>query len=477
MSNAYGVIEVNTNKSRDPIEVEDVVNKNRLLTYLLFLSVALAILSGAFYYATLAGMYKGAGKILSAKWAIQWKLNYPNQFTNHDCTDTWSPSVNGKVPYKVSFYPEVEAAYWMLPMNLDPEVFEKPVAYRLKGRFPFARYMSFHTYDATTGDFVASIKDVDISPDEGSINPYQKQVKRNLENRDYTLWLVPEGAALPQIQSGKNVVTIPAGVKFAPSVLRVYRPDEGKGMNGGVQLPQVSVFNAQSGQPVNKCAPLKFMVPKSLQLKGDDRRFDRAITISKNIRHFRSNGAGFYPNKHNAYLVSEFDRDLGELAVMKWKAPSVPSTKLGGGEFNHQQDLRYWSFCLGGENASNTSYCLVDDEALIDRDGYVTVVLGPEDDELMDLAKSAGINYVPWGIHYRPASILRHMEGEVDFKNSIKLVPNLNAKFSLDEQGGERFIGDYSPSGYYCSEQEFKNNFCNIKSFNSFKNISLNTKL
>lgn len=452
------------------------IKKKIVLKYTFFGSTLLVALLGILYYATLAGMYKGAGKILSAKWAIEWKMNYPEQFTNNDCTATWSPSVNGQVPYAVSFYPEVEAAYWMLPMNFEPEEFKTPVVYRLKGRFPYARYMSFHTYDATTGDYVSVIKDVNIHPDEGSVNPYQKHMTRNVKNRDYTLWLVPEGATLPQINKSHNVVRIPSGVKFAPSVLRVYRPDKGKGMDGGVPLPQVSAFNAKNGEAVNKCAPLKFVMPKSLDLEGDDRRFDRSITINKNIRHYRSNGAGFYPNKHNAYLVSEFDRDLGELAIIKWKAPSVPSTKLGGGKFNHQQDLRYWSFCLGGENASNTSHCLVDDEALIDSEGYVTVVLGKEDDELRKFSEESGFNYIPWGLHFRPASILRHMEGETEFKNSIKIVPNLNDAMPVEIQGGERYIGDYSPTGYYCSEKEFKTDFCNIKNFKSFNDINLITK-
>jgi len=428
--------------------------------------VAILLLAGGLYYATLAGMYKASGKVLSAKWFAQWKLNYPGQITDNNCTATWSPSINGQVPYMLPFYPEVEAAYWMLPQSFDPAVFKNPVVYQLKGQFPYARYMSFHSYDATTGDYVAALKDIEIVADEGSINPYGKGVARDQKNRDYTLWLVPEGASLPQLSHAKNILVIPKGVKFSAAVLRVYRPDESKGLDGGVPLPQVFAFDAQSGLAVNKCAPLLMVTPKSLVEGKDDRRFDRRDTIDPNIRHFRSNGAGFYPNKHNAYLVSEFNQKLGEMAVLKWKAPTSPNTKLGGGTFNHKQQVRYWSYCLGGEQASNTSYCLVDDEAVIDEEGFVNVAMGPDDNELMNKAKKAGINYIPWGLHYRPTTILRHMEGETRFANSIQGVPEVDVHKPMAEQGGELFIGEYSPTGFYCSKYEFEIDFCGIKNFN-----------
>ncbi len=433
--------------------------------YFLLALMMVSLLAGGLYYATLAGMYKGAGKLLTLNWVAQWKFSYPNEVDNNDCSNTWSPAVNGKVPYMLPFYPEVEAAYWLLPMSTDKEAFEKPVAYRLQGRFPFARYMSYHNYDATTGDFVNWLKDVDIQADVGSVNPYQSGVDRTQDNRDYTLWLVPEGANLPQLADAKNVMTIPKTVTFAPAVLRVYRPDEKQGMDGGVALPRVHVFDAQTGVAVNQCAPLRLVAPKSLVEGGDTRRFDRRLTIDPSIRHYRSNGAGFYPNKHNAYLVTELDRSLGELAIMKWKAPTSPKTKSGLGSFNHAQEVRYWSYCLGGEQASNTSACLVDDEALIDEQGYVSLVLGPDDELLKAKAKLAGINYMPWGLHHRPSTILRHMEGERPFAQNIQHVPELNTALPIKAQAGEQFIGDYSPTGYYCSMSEFEKDFCNIKNY------------
>ncbi len=441
------------------------MKKNKVVKYILMFSIILCVSLGGLYYATLAGMYKGAGKLLTISWVAQWKMNYPTQVTNNDCSKTWSPAVNGEVPYQLPMYPEVKAAYWMIPMSQDPEVFEHPVAYRVQGRFPFARYMSFHTYDATTGDYVAAIKDVEINADEGSVNPYNKSVDRANTNRNYTLWVVPEGASLPQINAAENILVIPQGVKFSPSVLRVYRADEDKGLAGGVSLPKVTVFDAQSGLAVNQCAPLRLVAPKSIEEGADTRRFDRRITINKNIHMYRSIGEGFYPNKHNAYLLTEFDRGLGEMAIVKWKSATTPKTKDGGGMFTHGEELRYWSFCLGGEYASNTSFCLVDDQARIDEEGFVTLVLGPDDDSLIKLAEEAGINYIPWGIHYRPLTILRNMEGERGFSKSAQHVPGLDASKPITEQAGDHFIGEYSPTGYYCSKDQFKQNFCDIENF------------
>ncbi len=154
-------------------------------------------------------------------------------------------------------------------------------------------------------------------------------------------------ASLPQLSQAKNVITIPKGVIWAPSFLRVYRADDSKGVNGGVDLPQVHAFDGQSGLAVNQCAPLKIPIPKSFGINTHKKPLDRSVVISPNIRHYHGKGAGLYPNKHNYYLTTKFDRTLGDLVVVKWKAATTPDTREGGGVFNHQQQVRYWSYCLG----------------------------------------------------------------------------------------------------------------------------------
>jgi len=43
--------------------------------------------------------------------------------------------------------------------------------------------------------------------------------------------------------------------------------------------------------------------------------------------------------------------------------------------FTYGEELHYWSMCLGGMNATNTSDCMVDDEAVVGDDGFVTLVI------------------------------------------------------------------------------------------------------
>jgi len=108
----------------------------------------------------------------------------------------------------------------------------------------------------------------------------------------------------------------------------------------------------------------------------------------------------------------------------------------------------------------------VDDDALIDGNGHVNVVIGPEDEGLMEKARQAGVNYIPWGLHHRPMAILRNMQGEGEFTHSIQKVPVMSTQKPLDEQAGDLFIGEYSPAGYYCSAQTFMENLCEVKNYN-----------
>ncbi len=436
------------------------------------ISISLAVLGFImviFSYATITGAYKGAGKVLALSWVAQWKMNYPDLEGSNDCSKAWSPSIDATDPYMLPAYPDTYAAYWALIMSQDKEVSPEPIAYQIKGKFPYARYMTFHVYDGATGDYFAALKDLDIKPDSGSVNPFQANIDRTASNRSYTLWVVPEGAKLPQINGLKNVIRVPKQFVESPIVMAIDRPDDGQPANAGVPLPNVHVFHAQTGEPVLRCNPLrlKSIIPSKKSGIKKAQTWDKMKTIGDGqaIRLYHSTGGGLYPNKHLSYLTTGLNTQFGNVALVKFKAPTTPNTQTGFGMFTHEEDIRFWSMCLGGMKATNTSVCLVDDQAIIGDDGYVTLAIGPDSDDLRKLAKNNKINYMDWGYHQYPDIIFRHLEGEKPFKYSSKNVPIVDVTLPLWDQGGERTIGVYSPAGFYCSLDDFEKNLCGIKDY------------
>jgi hypothetical protein len=435
-------------------------------------SITLAVLGLTivlFSYATITGAYKGAGKVLALSWVAQWKMNYPDLEGSNDCSGAWSPSIDASDPYMLPAYPDTYAAYWALIMSHDQEISPEPIAYELKGRFPYARYMTFHVYDGATGDYFAALKDLDIEPDAGSVNPFQANIDRTAANRNYTLWIVPEGASLPQINGLKNVIRVPKQFTESPTVMAIDRPDNGQPPSAGVPLPKVKVFHAQTGEPVLRCNPLrlKSIIPSKKSGIKKAQTWDKMKTIGDGqaVRLYHSTGGGLYPNKHLSYLTTGLDTQFGNVVMVKFKAPTTPNTQTGFGIHTHTEDMRFWSMCLGGMYATNTSACLVDDQAIIGDDGLVTLAIGPDDKNLRKLAQQHKINYMDWGYHQYPDIIFRHLQGEKEFDYSSKNVPIVDVTLPLWNQGGERTIGTYSPTGFYCNHEEFEKNLCDIKEY------------
>lgn len=431
-------------------------------------TVLLGLFIVLFSYATITGTYKGAGKVLALAWMAQWKMDYPALEGSNDCSAAWSPSIDASEPYMLPAYPDTHAAYWALVMSHDPQVSPEPIAYEIKGKFSYARYQTLHVYDGATGDYFAALKDLEIEPDAGSVNPFRANIDRTASNRNYTLWVVPEGASLTQIAGAKNVIYVPKHIIESPIVMAIDRPDDGQPPQAGVPLPRVKVFHAQSGEPILRCNPLrlKSIIPSQKSNIKKAQSWDKMKTIGdgKAIRLYHSTGGGLYPNKHLSYLTTGLDTQFGNVAMVKFKTPSTPNTKTGFGMLTHE-DIRFWSMCLGGMNATNTSVCLVDDQAIIDDDGYVTLAIGPDSDTLRKIAQQHKINYMNWGYHQYPDIIFRHLEGEKPFKYSSKNAPIVDVTLPLWDQGAERTIGVYSPAGFYCTADNFEKNLCGIKDY------------
>ena len=92
---------------------------------------------------------------------------------------------------------------------------------------------------------VQALLDRDMVPDVGSHNPFLPGTARDMAQRTYTLWWIPEGGRPPE--SAQNVLTYRPG-SASKLMLRIYVPDDGRDMTGGVGLPVVTLHDLATGQ-------------------------------------------------------------------------------------------------------------------------------------------------------------------------------------------------------------------------------------
>ncbi len=107
----------------------------------------------------------------------------------------------------------------------------------ISGRFPYARYFSFHAYDAQ-GDTLGSIYDQQITAHRGSANPYRRKPPRGARDF-YTLHVVFTAAPATRARNTLYVDPAKAG-PVATLIYRVYVPRTPSDPSGDVGYPAVT---------------------------------------------------------------------------------------------------------------------------------------------------------------------------------------------------------------------------------------------
>lgn len=383
--------------------------------------------------------------------------------------------------YAGGAYPEWSATYFAYTFrNFE----NKDKVLEFKADFPHARYMSFVLYNWPTGEMLGQMLDQDIIADSGSVNPFEIGVPRNSDSRAYTISLVQEGNTR---EHGPNTITIPEKVKNGIILMRVYLPDQDCGDRGCVRLPTVTAYDDASGTETDCPAVLPsenvFDSTDPPEPVAEEKLNEQKIVF---YRPYPVKGEELFANGENPYLAApllKMSRD--KVALVRFKAPTFPKTLAGAGEFVGDEDVRYWSVCMGGLENGSTSECFYDEgeETVIDEDGWVNVAIGPA--AFCENKPVAGWNYIPWGLHDRPVLMIRQIEPQEDFEGNFKRVPVTYGEYDPDVEESEvnekdtpadifkamaddfinanyEAIGDYSPKGIYCDRSAFRNGQCVI---------------
>src|SRR5436190_14225940 len=326
-------------------------------------------------------------------------------------------------------FPDSSAQYWTAQYRAIPGTH-----IRIDGIYPYARYTSWNVYDPLLRPFT-HMYDAQIAPDPGSANPFLPGASSTtpIAQRHYTLYITFDAGFKP----GPNTIYVdPSKNPVGVFTLRVYVPDKGRDITGGVGLPQVTWQPNSEGAPavaspctntekptVSTVTPLyaqqngpdngaqmpgrnppawhKF---KNLCWAGQDLFFDNPYADnlpSQSSPCDNAGNGGFLSNMDNAYIYTGISRGYGKAVVLHGQAPTYG---ISGAQ------LRYWSFCQNDPYNQRYIGCLRDDQVKLADDGTYTIVIStPQNEPSCAKKKNSTVNWLPWGPQPWGTVILRHV--------------------------------------------------------------------
>ena len=383
-------------------------------------------------------------------------------------------------------YPDAGANYWAAQYVIPPGA-----TLRLKGGFPHARYASVAAYD-DLGAVQDALADFQIDPDSGSVNPFRPGALRNAKRRSFSLTLAADRLPAPpdpdqrSDEAARNVLhaNMAGSSEDRQSILwRVYVPDRGRDLRGGVALPQPELTLADgrvltgqqacdelTSQQVRLPDPSALLLPQSqyeairyqpgkppyfparprpVWRVQYNRAYLLALWTEEDIPNPPKGGqAGFYPNLHNQYVRAALNRKLGKVVVLRGKMATTPATYDGDRRLRPAQ-LRYQSFCIN-ESPLTTRVmdCVYDEEVPLRQGRRYVVVTSRREDRPRNATRRCGVAWVRWsprGDGGRDKDFgwmqVRNMLPAPTFRNAIQ-----GTRTPGDER---RVLGPYLPSARY----------------------------
>jgi hypothetical protein len=372
-------------------------------------------------------------------------------------------------------FPDSSAQYWTAGYRAIPGTH-----IRIDGIYPYARYTSWNVYDPALRPFTHA-SDVALAPDAGSSNPFLPGADRRtpVTQRHYTLYITFD----PGYKPGPNTIYVdpsknPAGV----FTLRVYVPDRGLDVTGGVGIPQVTwqpngdgapavaspcrdtqkpsistitqTYAQQDGPdtepPLPGCPVPQWHKFTNLCQAGDDLLFDNPYgdnvpdSGQRPCDNFGS--GGFLSNMDNAYVYTGINRGYGRVLVLHGKAPTFARTYPSARTMPSGEQLRYWSICQNDPYNQRYIACLRDDQVTVGKDGFYTIAVSRPSDR-----PSCAKNWIPWGPQTWGTLIDRHMLPDPAFSGAIQ-----KASYGTEASS----MGDYYPTARYLTDPA---SFCPTK--------------
>jgi len=344
----------------------------------------------------------------------------------------------------------------------------RTAGYRIKGTFPDTRYFSFNVYSLGDNATQGSLVDYQIKTDSGRPNPFTVDRDSIAVDDAYTVHLLPKSY---EADSLSNVLSFRDDVKLLTIVIRLY--DYNIDDFGGVEFPTVEAISLEHDASSSKFKNVR--LPKALNLRSIVRRFSLPKMVERlsllyqtensvmldgpdGLQHYTLpfhaiDTKGFIENNDNRYLLSAITKQDDEVYVFRFKAPQHNSK---GPEDIGQADVRYWSFNLGNKATYNFN-ALKDEDAIIDQEGFINIVMSSPDQAIEKRAASLGYNFIAWNMPHKEGYILfRHMLARADFEAQIDDVPPISQETTeFEALEAHLHMGDYAPQGVRMTKEDF----------------------
>ena len=362
-------------------------------------------------------------------------------------------------------YPDQSAQYWVSSFAGVPGTHLE-----IHGEYPHARYMSFHVYEGSIP--FDKLTDFELRPDDGS-NPFLPGADRTKPG-DYTLRVLPEAPPADPADREPNTLYAGRGINGEPlpAATIIYRVYLGEGDEaGGVPLPEMTEVvdgAGDGGTALPACPPHQASqnaglneavagesVPaswpaaplKAAPTWGVARSGGSATEVGPVSAH---TGNPFFPNFDNTYLSLAVTRDQGDVVAFRAKAPTFTHTR--GVTTAGSAQLRYWSFCTNDQATTRFVGCVADQDAKVDAEGYVNVVISDTAHRPNGLAKED--NWLPWGPSPDVFVLYRHMLPAPEFEQAVQRVPP-----GADPAAT---MGEYYPRTVICQTAQFERDRCGL---------------
>lgn len=342
------------------------------------------------------------------------------------------------------------------------------MGFKISGAFPDTRYFSFNVYSLGDNATQGSLVDYQIQTDSGKPNPFLVDKDSVEVGERFMVYLVPSKHKNKKLS---NILPFRDDVNLLTMVIRLY--DYNIDDFGGVEFPSVQAFTMENAvenielSPVNLPIGLNLRtIVRNVSLPGMVKRLSLLYETENTVQidgpqsnhqyyslpFHAIDTKGYIENNDNRYLLTAITKQEDEIYVFKFKSPSYTT----GAENINQTDVRYWSFNLGNAATYNFN-ALKDEDAILDENGYVNIVLATKDAAVEQRVQDLGYNFLEWNMPWKKGFILfRHMLANPDFEAQIDDVPPIKegmTDFRATE--AQKFMGDYAPQGIRMSKAEF----------------------
>lgn len=342
------------------------------------------------------------------------------------------------------------------------------IGFKISGKFPDTRYFSFNVYSLGDNATQGSLVDYEIQTDSGKPNPFLANKDSVETGENFTAYLVPSKHKDKKLS---NILPFRDDARLLAMVIRLY--DYNIDDFGGVEFPTVEAFTMEDEVDNVTLAPVN--LPKALNLRTIVRNVSLPGMVKRlGLVYKTENTAsldgpkatkkyyslpfhaidtkGYIENNDNRYLLAAITKQEEEVFIFRFKAPSYTTSTQN----INQTDVRYWSFNLGNEATYNFN-ALKDEEAILDKEGYVNIILASPDADIEARTKALGYNFLAWNMPWKRGLILfRQMLANPDFEAQIDDVTPIHADMTdFTPTEAQNFIGDYAPQGIRMSKADF----------------------